>query len=671
MALTAMPVRAAPPDDIAALIDKLAEVSAPDIGYSSSVRGETFAPLDAQGQVFVIRLFEKPLRRSDTMRQLVKHGLAALPHLLDHLGDRRPTPLRVEGEGDGPGGLFFLEGLDYNCRTDKPAAPNSARPAPAKKPRETSHTVTVGDLCMVAVGQIVNRDYDAVSHGPMAVTFVTSPTHTPALRDEVRKAWGSLTAERHRASLVADFLKPDDEWRRIGACKRLAYYYPDALEPLALQLLAWPTYAAVAIEEFVHEQLYREKDPRRCRALFDAYLARHGQGARDGIQLQLFDDLAMLEARENKWVSQPLPGFADQPRRLLIELYGKPKDVKSQDRPWVEALSDGARARLIDGGLVYDRSEKLDRAVRELLAASGDDDSLARACIRRLVGRGYDADIEEYLRRRSPHLKDKNDQEALGEVRRRLGWTRLHVAVDRNDLDTARLLARDKAAVASAGRDGQTPLHLAAAAGNLEAVTLLADAGAPLDAKDKAGLTAVQLAMRQDQLDVVRFLGSRGCQVPDVLVAAAVGRADRAEELLRADAGAAKVVTGSGLTPLHVAARSGQAGVARVLLARGLAVDAVDERGATALHVAAASGQAEVAEVLLEAKASPQARVKGSGLTPLHYAAFCGHAAVVKLLLAHKADPGAKDARGRTPLDLTLGAEEPEVVQLLEAAAKR
>jgi ankyrin repeat protein len=480
-----------------------------------------------------------------------------------------------------------------------------------------------------------------------------------------------LTPQSHRASLIADFLRPDHEWRRVGACKRLAYYYPDALEPLALQFLARPTYYPEVVEKFVHEELYREKDPRKCRALLEAFVARHGQGAYDGIQLQLFDDLELLEAHEQNRLAAPLTEFADQPRQLLAELYGKPRDVKSKDRPRLDVLSGYVQVPLIAEGLTYDQSEKIDRAVRDLLVGSGEHDWLARACIGRLIGRSYDADIEDYLRRRSPHLTGEREQEALRQIRRRLGWTRLHVAVDRNDLDTARVLAREKTSLTAAGRDGQTPLHLAAAAGNLEAVTLLADAGAPLDAKDKAGLTAVQLAMRNDQLDIARFLGGRGCQIPDILVAAAIGRADRAEELLRADPGAAKVASQLGLTPLHVAAWSGQAGVARVLLARGLAVDAVDQRGATALHVAAANGQAEVAAVLLEAKASPRARVKDSGVTPLHYAAFGGHAAVVKVLLAHKANPRAKDEEGRTPLNLARQKKQEEVVKLLEAAAKR
>ena len=49
----------------------------------------------------------------------------------------------------------------------------------------------------------------------------------------MKKEWAGLTPKRHKAALIDDFLTPDSHERRIGACKRLAYYYPETLEPLA------------------------------------------------------------------------------------------------------------------------------------------------------------------------------------------------------------------------------------------------------------------------------------------------------------------------------------------------------------------------------------------------------------------------------------------------------
>jgi ankyrin repeat protein len=723
------------PVDIPALIDKLAEVKDDDVGYSPSVSGSAFAPLDAEGQVSTALLFQKPLARSETLRILVKQGAAALPHLIAHLDDKRQTGIKITP----PGQLVFNDEIDRNERTEKP---------PARKPAEKkgeagegagafSHTVTVGDLCFVAVGQIVNRHFDAVRYQPTLWIFISSPTRTPALREQVKDAWGSLTPKQHRESLVADFLKPDSEYRRVGACKRLAYYYPDVLEPLALKFLAQPTYSVGDVWEFVRGDLYREADPKKCRALFDAYIAKHGEPSRDGILLTLFKDLERLEAHEEKRSSSPLTEFADQPRKLLIELYGRPKGVRSKDRPRVESLSNHEKAWLIEEGLIYDQSEKLDRAVRDLLVGSGDDDYLGKCCVRRLVGRGYDAEIEAYCQRRLKRATEEYQKRELREIQDQLGWTRLHVAVDRQDHDGVRSLLHTKAKVDAPARNGVTPLHLAARAGDLEAVRLLAEAGASLDPKDKSDLTPVQLAVRDDHLGVVRYLAGRGCKVPDVLVAAAAGRVDLVRGLLRSDPGAAEAKTESGQTPLHLAAWAGEAKVATVLATRAAALEKTNGEGMTPLHVAALVGSAKVAAALLDAKASSAAKMEETGRAPLHLAAAAGqaemvdlllsrgagvdavdafqqtplhlaaaagqvkaaerllagkaavgardargrtplHVAVlwervpmVKLLLAHKADPAAKDEERQTPLDLAEEAEQKEIIKLLGGKAKR
>ncbi len=369
---------------------------------------------------------------------------------------------------------------------------------------------------------------------------------------------------------------------------------------------------------------YKEPDPAKCRALFDAFLQRHGEAARDGILQQLYDDLDALEASEQKRRFPPVTEFADQPRKLLIHLYGKPKDVKSADRPRVKALSDGDRARVIGEGLIYDHSEKIDRAVRDLLRSAGDDDYLAQACVQRLIGRGYDADIEAYCRRRLKEVTDPRDRADLEGDLERLGWTMLHVAVSNNDQDGLRALLRGGAKVDAPARNGRTPLHLAAAAGNADVVRQLVEAGASLDVRDRAGQTPVQLAARADASDVVQFLVARGCEVPDVLVAAIVGRADLVPGLLRKEPAAVRSATRSGQTPLHLAARFGHAGVAKALLAQGADVRKADQEGLTPMHAAAAAGSEAVIGELIRAGAAVRAVVGTTGVEPLHLAAEQG-----------------------------------------------
>lgn len=173
--------------DIEAWIDRFTEVSHGDIGYSGGVRGNIFTPLESRGEVNAAVLSDQCLDVSHALRQIVKRGAESVPLLLAHLDDKRPTRLEI-GRGDPPPlSLFFRNTPDYNARTT---------PRPLKEEnrdlmtlfrrasgRETlsTHIVTVGDLCFVALGQIVNRDYSAVAYQPTGIVVVTSPTYSPAL----------------------------------------------------------------------------------------------------------------------------------------------------------------------------------------------------------------------------------------------------------------------------------------------------------------------------------------------------------------------------------------------------------------------------------------------------------------------------------------------------------
>jgi hypothetical protein len=522
------------PPDTPALIDQLVKVADADLGYSPTVSGGAFLPIHGSGRVRTMLLLQKPLAPSEPLRELVKRGPEALPDLIAHLDDRRETSIRIEHPGAGQvlrvGGLWFVEQFDHNRRTDKPPAAERDRTEKASK--DLTYTVTVGDLCFVAVGQIVNRSYEAVWYQPSMNILVNSPNRSAALRADVKRAWGTLTREQHRKALVADFLTPDHDSRRIGACLRLAYYYPDALEPLVLEFLNQQPASPDAAREFVRQKLYAAPDSKQARALFDDHVSRHGPAARDAVLLWLLDDLHDLEAEEEGRLRPPLREFGDKPRALLGQLFDRPKDVRSDDRPsFVETMTDADKARLIEEGLTYDRSEKIDRAVRDLLV-SAKDDSLGLACTRRLVGRGYDKEIEAFCRAELARATHDAERRPLRAVLDRLGWTPLHVAADRGDVDAAEALVAGKAKADAAARNGRTPLHVAAAAGRAGMVRWLAEKGAAVDAADAEGRTPLHLA-------------------------AAAGEAPAAEVLLALKADVA-AKDGRGLTPLDLARRENQ-----------------------------------------------------------------------------------------------------------------
>ena len=256
---------AAPPWTIERLIDALAEVKESDYGYSPRVSGGAFLPLYREGR-FGMGLLGGPRPvRSEALTELVRRGARAVPHLLAHIDDARPTGVVVTHEF-GIGGLWLLEAVDRNPRTQTPTRETAAPAAPFKLSRAgrsfpgKTHTVTVGDLCFVALGQIVNRQFDAVRYKPTGIVIVSSPTRSPTLMRQLRADWNGLTELRHAAGLINDFLKPDHYQRRMGAAERLAYYYPRFLEPLALALLAQPTYPADAVDAFVRDKLYPAPD---------------------------------------------------------------------------------------------------------------------------------------------------------------------------------------------------------------------------------------------------------------------------------------------------------------------------------------------------------------------------------------------------------------------------
>jgi hypothetical protein len=566
------PVDENPANTIESLIDQLTEVAEPDFGYSPSVSGTIFLPLDREGQMGAALLGQAPLKRSAAMRELEKRGAAAVPHLIAHLDDKRPTKLQPIVHSGGFGGLWTSSGFDFNANTQKPPTERKAA-NPDREDATPRHTVTVGDLCYVALGQIVNRNFVAVRYQPTAIIVVASPVRDEVLRAAIKEHWAGLTPEKHKAALVNDFLKPDDPYRRSGAAKRLAYYYTEALEDPTAKFLSRPTYNPSKVESFLRTKLYAAPDAKSRKALFDEFVAANGEASREGIQIYLFGHLSIVESTEEGRLFPPQKEFTHQPRTCLMELFDKPKGVKSTDAPRTPASTSSADlARFIRDALVYDHSPLIDRAVRNLLVTIKDDDGLALSCMERLVGRGFDDEIENYA-------KGRPGSNELRAMTARAGWTRLHVAVSRGNADDLAELLRRGETPGAAAKDGMTALHLAAAAGDDGLAKLLLDAKAPPDAKNKLDESPALLASRHNHHSTVRLLVERGAVVSDVLIAAAAGDGDRIKKFIAADVGCVKLRTEAGWTALHIASDSGQLRATEALLAGKAPVDEYDGEG--------------------------------------------------------------------------------------------
>ncbi|XP_068232677.1 transient receptor potential channel pyrexia-like [Palaemon carinicauda] len=135
------------------------------------------------------------------------------------------------------------------------------------------------------------------------------------------------------------------------------------------------------------------------------------------------------------------------------------------------------------------------------------------------------------------------------------------------------------------------------------------------------------------------------------------------------------IADGNGVTPLHMAAASGQIALVKLLLSHGASPDPVDDHSRTPLHYAARAanqdpsdiGIVSVVETLLRAGAFRGRRDK-EGRIPLHNAATAGSPKLIKALVnsKHKATLNLKENEGRTPLHCAvLGGRSLEAVKVL------
>ena len=235
--------------------------------------------------------------------------------------------------------------------------------------------------------------------------------------------------------------------------------------------------------------------------------------------------------------------------------------------------------------------------------------------------------------------------------------------------------------IAASKAAGQgAPLLQAAKGGHVSAVRSILRQPVDVDARDREGMTALLWAVYGDDREIVRLLLGAGANpslasqygVTALSLAAENRNAAVVEQLLAAGANAAAETSGE--TALHVAARTGAADVAAMLVARGAVVDARDHwQSATPLMVAAAEKQPAVVAVLINAGADVNAKAAETGLfigpgdesttytqiprggmTPMMFAARAGCGECVVTLANAGANVNYQDRARVTPLNLAV-----------------
>ncbi|MDR1305911.1 MAG: hypothetical protein LBK76_11935 [Verrucomicrobiales bacterium] len=194
------------------LIDRLTLLDAPAPGLHGGAISSGFIGSDEPQQFSGGIIGAEQPQVPPAMRELVRRGVSALPALIAHLHDRRPTKFAVGDQGFFTWRVFSNEYGDYNIKYKKDFA--------------GAYTVKVGDVCYAIIGQIVDRPYTPVRYQPTAGLVVNSPLEAPELIEWLRRDWGRLDADGHRAILVSHALGTRNPRQVSAALERLRFYYP-------------------------------------------------------------------------------------------------------------------------------------------------------------------------------------------------------------------------------------------------------------------------------------------------------------------------------------------------------------------------------------------------------------------------------------------------------------
>jgi hypothetical protein len=222
-----------------------------------------------------------------------------------------------------------------------------------------TYTVKVGDLCFVAVGQIVNRQLNAVRYQPSMCLVVNSPVETPALAAAVKADWSGLTSADHQRSLEEDALHSSTSGQSPEAVKRLMFYYPESGTALAVRILNSPLCDTTLVLNFLEKRLLTAKDDREQDRLMAEFRKENGEANYGDMQ----SCLIMLSASSQAHMSTKQAREKIASDKILARAF---PGVDSTHPP----MSGGADFRflhdLVDA-LVTVPSEAIDQAVYDLL----------------------------------------------------------------------------------------------------------------------------------------------------------------------------------------------------------------------------------------------------------------------------------------------------------------
>ena len=262
-----------------------------------------------------------------------------------------------------------------------------------------------------------------------------------------------------------------------------------------------------------------------------------------------------------------------------------------------------------------------------------------------------------------------------------------HAAMKRRDFQAASaLLDRGSDINSVSGIQGWSALHDASYRMDVEAVRLLTRRNADPNIQDVYGRSALHLGARHPEISALLVAAGPDTKLPDYEERTPLHFAVDAQ---RASGGAPAILHAgadleardvNGVTPLLLAIEKGNREAVSALLAAGAKPDVGYDihnpppapakiRGDAPLHLALRYQDVEIVKMLLDAGANPdltdKTPVGGYRQKPLHIAIERGSTDCVRMLLARNADVDCRDAFGRTPLHYSVRCGDDEVTRML------
>jgi len=259
-----------------------------------------------------------------------------------------------------------------------------------------------------------------------------------------------------------------------------------------------------------------------------------------------------------------------------------------------------------------------------------------------------------------------------------LGKTPLHQAARYGHVAITAALLRHRADVNAVDSSARTALHVSAAAGHAAILDILLNQRADVNARSSRGHAPLHSGIFAGHVEVLTMFMKHGV---DMLLENSLGQTPLAMaqdldekalvDVLQGTKPQTKPKEGSGMLPLHRAARSGDAILVGTLIAGGAKVDARDSLGQTPMHKLAAcsesSPDAGAMVRLLAENGANTCAYDNSGESLLHGAAVHGHTDMIAALVANGADMNAKNGRGQTGLHKASERGHAHVVERLLA----